>query len=315
MASILIWQRACPRPDIWQTPVKLPSSPHDPNHRRVQMADYPSTGSTYLASLLRMVTAHASMPSPVCSVYEHDLGSCNRSSSAVLVKSHFPSQEVLRGRPLSTSVQYNATMHNLDGLLVLLRDPLATLRSNVQRWGGHGRLNTTEHAVFERQLASGALVQRCWAAWWQRVCATLPARNVLVVRYEQLCTETVSTLLTILRFVGGIYAAVPRDAIARALAKERSASTCKYANDKQALAPTPRSAAEERLTKSFASLKFRCGAHHAPLRKTATPGEVARTKPSSMWSQLMRPLFHGLPPAIIGPARSSERRISEDEKQ
>ena len=79
-------------------------------YRRVVLADYPSTGSSWLRALLSAVASQLGVPSPACSVYGSDdecelepqglacprgSGGCTQPPAA-LVKTHFPAQELLQ---------------------------------------------------------------------------------------------------------------------------------------------------------------------------------------------------------------------------
>lgn len=186
------------------------------NYTRVVMADYPSTGSSWLRHMLSELASRAGVANPTCSIYpeggcswyaddeqttatrldckpslrsydERSGGECLMPPTA-LVKSHFPAQELQHGVAVDSTYQFSRTMR-LDKLVLLARNPLDTLRSNRERWG----------ANVEDNLA-------CWAAWWAPVASALAAQGkLLVLRYEELCEDTAGSLVALLKFLGSPY--------------------------------------------------------------------------------------------------------------
>lgn len=177
---------------------------------RVMMSDYPSTGSSWLRTTLRLVAVQAGLHAPNCAIYKPKKGGAlsrekafenvycrpgwTREMGGALVKTHFPAQEIFQGVSLANSVQYEASSH-FDKLLVLLRDPRSTIDSNVNRWGGS----------ISTSLAG-------WAQWWERTVEALPAENVLYVYYEDLCLKHKETLMKVAHFLGGRYQEISDEA-------------------------------------------------------------------------------------------------------
>jgi hypothetical protein len=168
---------------------------------RVLLADYPSTGSSWIHQLLKTVAELKERPSPFCSIYEegnhsdqgfghvHCSPSWDKTAGAALFKTHFPSQELYLNKPLA-SWQYDASM-NFDKMVVLLRHPVSSLVSGGKRWGA------------DMEQSSKAL--SCWAAWWQRAMDAAGPANVMLLRYEDLCMDVPGEVARLFHFLGGTY--------------------------------------------------------------------------------------------------------------
>lgn len=193
------------------------------------MTDYPSTGSTWLMELLQVASHHACGP-PGCSIYTDDGGRCHpfknmhcpcdwdEDQGAMLFKTHFPAQEI-HAQSTFQDWQYNVSMR-FDKMLLLVRHPVATVNSNIQRWGG------------ESSYTSGTL--RCWGEWWDRARKKARPDGVRVVRYEDLCEHTAQTVYNVLQFLGGCYGTIDIAQVQQRI-QARADLACKYtAGDLQA---------------------------------------------------------------------------------
>lgn len=174
---------------------------------RVLLADYPSTGSTWLHRLLDATVADLDGVPPLgCSIYGeggmvNSFGKvfCEQGwrpdAGAVLFKSHFPAQELYATSSLA-DWQYKASMA-FDKLVLLLRHPISTVISNHERWR-EGSLQRTSTDL------------SCWASWWQRSMDAVGPSKVLVVRYEDLCLDTANVLQKVFHFLGGAYSNISK---------------------------------------------------------------------------------------------------------
>lgn len=197
----------CPRnSDVFRVPAGrlLDNDDKDGDRAtRVAMTDYPSTGSTWLMELLRVASKHT-CSSPACSIYTEDGGRCHpyknihcpcdwgEDQGAMLFKTHFPAQEIF-SRSTFRDWQYNISMR-FDKMLLLVRHPVATIKSNLQRWGG------------DSDYLSGNL--HCWGEWWNRARREAGHDRTTVVRYEDLCEHTSRTVYEVLQFLGGCYGTI-----------------------------------------------------------------------------------------------------------
>jgi len=164
---------------------------------RNMLADYPSTGSTWLLRLVNSAANTTGSAPAGCSIYgefgakvdedTHCPDSNFTERGAALVKTHFPAQQQYRHASLANSSQYGRSMR-FDRLVVLLRHPLATVRSNINRWRGS---TLTQADNLE-----------CWANWWGRAARALPAESVHVLRYEDMCKDTAAELARVTAFLG-----------------------------------------------------------------------------------------------------------------
>lgn len=193
---------------------------------QVIMASYPNTGSTWLNKLLT-ASAGDICASPSCSIYERE-GECEVSDGAycpcsmgsqpsldaLLKKTHFPAQELFRGRTL-VDEQYNKSMR-FDRVILLARHPVATVNSNVYRSGG-------TRYMMARNL-------ECWSRWWDRVRASVDEESWKVIRYEDLCLNTAETVHQVLQFIGGCYHRISREDVQSAIDAEPELQ-CLHAHD------------------------------------------------------------------------------------
>lgn len=191
---------------------------------RVVMADYPSSGSTWLKELLAVTATAEKAGNPSCAIYPE--GACQLSKAycqcdgfspsqdAALIKSHYPAQELYNGVSLD-SEQYKATM-GYDRLVHLVRHPVALIRSNVNRWGG--------------SLSTMSQNLHCWGEWWERAKEKAGGPNVLVLRYEDICTNTTAKVHEVLQFLGGRFASISLASV-RATLAQRVDLDCLHKND------------------------------------------------------------------------------------
>jgi len=189
---------------------------------RVVMADYPSTGSSWLKKLINVVARDAQHPcgEPACDIYneaqcahaEEGLTCpCSwnaKDDGSLFFKTHFPAQEIFRNMPLNDA-QYKKTMH-FDKILYLLRHPVATMNSNADRWGG--------------SPASMARTLECWGLWWERARASVGESQVHMLHYEDLCLDTPEILHGVLQFLGGCYKNISKEDVSRTLSKDKKLS-------------------------------------------------------------------------------------------
>lgn len=98
-----------------------------------------------------------------------------------------------------------------DRMVQLVRHPVATIRSNCHRWGC--------------SVAGQSQNLRCWGEWWQRAKEEAGAANVLMLRYEDLCTNTSAKVHDVLQFLGGSFASISLSSV-RATLAERSDLNC-----------------------------------------------------------------------------------------
>lgn len=198
---------------------------------KVVLADYPSTGSTWLKEMLSAISVAENAGNPSCSIY--DEGSCSPTyakdikcscegffpwQSAALIKSHFPAQELYMATSIN-STQYLKTM-DFGKVLQLVRHPVAAVMSNVNRWGG------------DVQRQSENLY--CWGLWWERVKKTAGETGngkVMVVRYEDLCLDTAQKMREILLFLGGKFATISLHKIEGTLSQHPELACMRDAND------------------------------------------------------------------------------------
>lgn len=202
------------------------SLPHDTTRfTRVTLADYPSTGSSWLKFLLAATAKAANAGNPSCSIYsEHECQpsrdvdcDCNgfrTNQDAALIKSHYPAQELFNHQTID-SAQYNATM-KYDRIVQLVRHPIASIKSNVDRW------NVSIPAQSVNLL--------CWGAWWERAKEVAGDANVLVLRYEDLCMNTTGKVHEVLQFLGGSFASISLSSVSATL-DERPDLQCIHQND------------------------------------------------------------------------------------
>ena len=195
------------------------------------MADYPSTGSTWLKELLSHVANDLGLPSPACDIYDEgkswkeevggvrtscmDIGAGNGTAPpSALVKTHYPSQGTTPKEGINgpKDSQYLSSM-TFDRLLLLLRHPQSTRASNKKRWNANDKITSNTLG--------------CWWLWWQRVAATLPAADILEVHYEELCLHTAREVARVLRFLGEGFAGVTDTEVEEALDKHEELS-CKH---------------------------------------------------------------------------------------
>jgi len=196
---------------------------------RVVMADFPSTGSTWLLKLVTAVTTDGgACASPSCSVYgQEKIGghanayNClvdkpgvycpcgNRwtpSQGALVFKTHFPvgplmKQQSFEGPAYEASSQYVK-------MLLLVRHPIPTIKSNMQRWGGKA-------SALSENL-------RCWGKWWERGREAVGDTNVHLMRYEDLCLNTAQVLHDFLQFLGGCYKEISLESVQSTLSRSKS---------------------------------------------------------------------------------------------
>jgi hypothetical protein len=203
--------------------------PHESsNFTRVLLADYPSTGSTWLKQLLTAVATSKKMGSPSCAIYNegdcklpgHVSCECNNFDSrrdAALIKTHFPAQELYNSAPLADN-QYSSSM-TYDRLVQLVRHPIASINSNIDRWGG--ALHTQSKNL------------QCWGQWWERVKdAADDDKKVLVLRYEDLCINTTAKVHEVLQHLGGNFASISLQDVNTSLAA-RPDLACIHTEDLQ----------------------------------------------------------------------------------
>lgn len=200
---------------------------------RVVMADYPSTGSTWLRQMLSAISIAEKLGNPSCSIYPE--GECKPDSTndiqcdcdgfdpqpdAVLFKSHYPAQELYHHGSLNSS-QYHATM-GFDKILQLVRHPRDTVLSNIHRWGG--------------SLSKQSDNLHCWGLWWERAKEAAGDENVLVVRYEELCGSTAETMHDVCQFLGGRFAAIPLEEIEKTLGDRPDLACLRNSSNETSLA-------------------------------------------------------------------------------
>jgi hypothetical protein len=203
--------------------------PHESNgFTRVLLADYPSTGSTWLKQLLTAVATSEKMGSPSCAIYNEgdcklpgrvscDCNDFDTKRDAALIKTHFPAQELYNDQPLADN-QYNASM-TYDRLIQLVRHPIASINSNLDRWGG--------------ALRSQSENLQCWGQWWERVKdAVDDDKKVLVLRYEDLCMNTTAKVHEVLQHLGGNFASISLQDVDTSLAA-RPDIACIHTKDLQ----------------------------------------------------------------------------------
>lgn len=199
---------------------RLPHDSKKERFTRVMMADYPSSGASWLKSLLRAVAIYQKVGNPDCAIYSEG-NTCQLSSDvncvcegfspvqdAALVKSHYPSQELFAQTSLH-SWQYNATM-KYDRIVQLVRHPIAIAASYLARWGeksGHS------YSQVSRNI-------HCWGEWWERVKKNAGDTNVFVLRYEDLCMNTSAKVHEVLQFLGGRFASISRARVNAVLAAQ-----------------------------------------------------------------------------------------------
>mgnify|MGYP006150681271 CR=1 FL=1 len=209
---------------------------------RTMLADYPSTGSTWLLRLVNSV-ANATGTAPAgCAIYgeyavkvDEDTYCPDTNMSergAALVKTHFPAQDQYRRKSLADSRQYGRSMR-LDRLVVLLRHPLAAVRSNIKRWRGS---TSTQASNLE-----------CWANWWGRAARALPASSVHVLRYEDLCTDTAGEVARVIAFLGSPLAEQGTLPVIERMLTETPSLACSEHTDHAA----PYTAAEQSMLKRW----------------------------------------------------------------
>lgn len=182
----------------------------------VVLADYPSTGSSWLRVLLEKVSVSdgaTTCGAPGCSIYKgewespcesnnaHCPCSWSPASGARLVKDHYPALDLWQNASLNSRV-YEKTM-DFDKVIHLLRHPVPTVTSNVRRFSG--------------TPASQSETLRCWGKWWERVKATAGSDKVHVLRYEDLCRDTVVEVEKVLQFLGGCYSGISASSIQKTI--------------------------------------------------------------------------------------------------
>jgi len=185
-----------------------------PGFTKVMLADYPSTGSTWLRELLVAVSKAADAGNPSCDIYHE--GKCElkghadfqcdcdgllSNQGAVLVKSHFPAQELFHGSSVTGSWQYDKTME-YDKLLQIVRHPVSSVMSNIRRWGGD--------VNYQSENLHG------WGDWWEEAKATKGKDN-LVLRYEDLCLNTTAKVYEVLQFLGAEFATISLEDVGNTL--------------------------------------------------------------------------------------------------
>lgn len=174
------------------------------------LADYPSTGSTWLKKLLGAVSQEKVAGNPSCAIYPEgkcklngtkgiycDCDGFNPYQDAALVKTHFPSQEMLVHHDVH-DWQYDRSM-NFDKLVHLVRHPASAVMSNIHRWKGvpvHVQANNLKD----------------WGKWWEKAKVE-KGKPVMLLRYEDLCTNTSAKVHEVLQFIGGRFANIPLEHI------------------------------------------------------------------------------------------------------
>lgn len=234
-------------------------------YERVMMADFPSTGSTWLRELLGYAAKAKGVPSPSCAVYESEHhehcasrpglyceagpGVCDGTlPKAALVKTHFPSNQNFNDlQLLNMSSCYQR-------LLVLVRQPLSLMNSNWHRgWPSDiGQLD-------------------CWTRWWAEQAQRLDPSKLLVVRYEDLCLETLPTLAKVLKFLG-----TPALTDQELTAALTDAPKCKYTKEDLGHMGTPLTAAEEYITETRYAKAWGYKAKQMPPAAAASEAAAAR---------------------------------------
>lgn len=215
-----------PGTDTFETNLEIKS--HGNAFTHVMVPSFPSTGSTWLKELINGLSgAHDLGTSLTCDIYhegkdmslmsyEQQNLCCKDEHSgdlgAVSIKTHFPAQEQFHHSPFEDSYQYSASM-SFDKVLLLVRDPETTVASNNKRWGG-----SSIDSVY------------CWAAWWERVRVKMETENpgnFQFLRYEDLCSDTVNTMMEVFDFMG---VRVSRDEVQARFA-ERPELKCRHVDD------------------------------------------------------------------------------------
>ena len=121
-------------------------------YKRIQMADFPTSGSSWLRLLLSYAATEAGKQSPSCAIYSNEAhlgcaqaeglycqneapGGCDGTMPAsALVKTHFPAG----GAPSFDKATVESQSSCFAKLVVLVREPLTLLRSNAKRGWGFG---------------------------------------------------------------------------------------------------------------------------------------------------------------------------------
>lgn len=185
-----------------------PSTIH-PGFTKVILADYPSTGSTWLKKLLGAVSQEKVSGNPSCAIYPEgkcmlngtkgiycDCDGFNPYQDAALVKTHFPSQEMLMHNDVN-DWQYQRSM-DFDKLVHLVRHPVSAVMSNVHRW--------------PIPVIVQAANMKDWGKWWEKAKVE-KGKPVMLLRYEDLCTNTSAKVHEVLQFIGGRFANIPLEHI------------------------------------------------------------------------------------------------------
>lgn len=175
-------------------------------YERVVMADYPTSGSTWLRQLLSYVAAQVHQPSPSCAIFNDEqgkgcpeseglycrddregldgaceLGGGTAAPPVALVKTHIPTLGAVE-----PSMCFQR-------LLVLVREPLALQRANEAR-------KQAKAAAGKPWPETEPANLQCWSSWWESVVKTVP--DALVVKYEDLCLATGETLAKVVAHLG-----------------------------------------------------------------------------------------------------------------
>lgn len=210
--------------DLLSLPIK--SREGQSSYTRVVMADYPTVGAGWVKNLVEAAFATSGVAgNPACSIYGGE-GNCTMSSDihcrcngftskqdVVLIKTHFPAQELYRHETCNDE-QYANTLQ-FDKVLRVVRHPARIVEENADRFGGG-----------VSQLATNLV---CYTSWWNRVAESLGSENVMVVRYEDLCQQTADTLFGVLQFFGGSASTISKEALDK-LSRNATLS-CEYSAD------------------------------------------------------------------------------------
>jgi len=201
----------CPS-DTFNLPV--PTAGTNSSYTRVILADFPSTGSTWMRNMLDTVCTSGfglECGPPGCSVYD-DCNPTNESEKhedfwcpagwhqedgSVLIKTHFPSAEF--GEYQDSEVYAAST--SFDKVVMMVRHPISLIDSMMYRFSSTAGSN--ERLKNETIVAAWNLA--CWGEWWRRVANNLGAGKVHIMRYEDLCFDAVNQLDQIAQFMGGRY--------------------------------------------------------------------------------------------------------------
>jgi hypothetical protein len=231
------------------------SIPHKKtNFTRVMLADFPSTGSTWLKQLLAATATAQNIGNPSCAIYPE--GQCGPSrgvycacdgyrsdQDAGLIKSHYPAQELYNQSSIA-STQYSETM-KYDRIVQLVRHPIASINSNMNRWGG--------------SAAMVRLSLHCWGAWWERAKEKAGHANVLLLHYEDLCLNTTSKVHEVLQFLGGSFASISLADVGSSLAKRPDLDSRYNKNDLNSQTQAAASEMSDMITSEDKDLMSRWG--------------------------------------------------------